>query len=157
LDVFRTDGLAYTSEILAAINWCIANRSIYNIVAINLSLGGGASSTPCAQDAFAAGIASARAAGILAAGAAGNAGYTSQLAPPACVPAAVSVGAVYDANVGGVGYSGCQDPSTTADQVTCFSNSAPFLTLLAPGALITAGGYTMAGTSQATPHVAGAI
>jgi subtilisin family serine protease len=49
------------------------------------------------------------------------------------------------------------DFSTTADQVTCFSNSASFLTVLAPGSEITAAGITMSGTSQATPHVAGAI
>jgi hypothetical protein len=41
--------------------------------------------------------------------------------------------------------------------VTCFSNSAPRLDTLAPGALVTAGGVTKAGTSQAAPHVAGAI
>jgi hypothetical protein len=41
--------------------------------------------------------------------------------------------------------------------VTCFSNSASFLTLLAPGALITAAGATYAGTSQAAPHVSGAV
>jgi hypothetical protein len=67
------------------------------------------------------------------------------------------VGAVYAANYGGISYSNCVDPTTAADRVTCFSNSASFLSLLAPGALITAGGYTMAGTSQATPHVSGAI
>src|SRR6185312_12038479 len=63
----------------------------------------------------------------------------------------------YDANVGGLAYSLCSDATTAADQVTCFSNSASFLSMLAPGAPITAGGYTMTGTSQAAPHVAGAI
>jgi hypothetical protein len=35
--------------------------------------------------------------------------------------------------------------------------SAPFLTILAPGAIINAGGWSMAGTSQAVPHVTGSI
>ena len=51
----------------------------------------------------------------------------------------------------------CSDPTTAADKVACFSNGGSLVTLLAPGAMITAGGYTMGGTSQATPHVAGAI
>ena len=51
----------------------------------------------------------------------------------------------------------CSDAVTAADQVTCFSNSASFLSLLAPGALITAAGATYAGTSQAAPHVSGAV
>jgi hypothetical protein len=41
--------------------------------------------------------------------------------------------------------------------VTCFSNSANYLSLLAPGALITAAGSTLGGTSQASPHVAAAV
>lgn len=36
-----------------------------------------------------------------------------------------------------------------------FSNSAPYLSILAPGAMLTAGGKTFGGTSQAAPHVAG--
>jgi hypothetical protein len=73
---------------------------------------------------------------------------------PACSPKAVSVGAVFDGNVGGVV---CPSKSSVADMITCFSNSANYLSLLAPGALITAAGISMAGTSQATPHVAAAI
>jgi subtilisin family serine protease len=44
-----------------------------------------------------------------------------------------------------------------ADQITCFSLSGPNLSLRAPGALITAADVSLGGTSQATPHVAGAI
>jgi len=44
-----------------------------------------------------------------------------------------------------------------ADKVTCFSDSASFLTMLAPGSQIMAAGISMNGTSQAAPHVAGAV
>src|SRR5207237_556710 len=70
------------------------------------------------------------------------------------------VGATYDDNVGGLSYAApasCSDGTTSADKIACFSNSGPELDMLAPGALITAAGLTLAGTSQATPHVAGAI
>ncbi|MCB1918368.1 MAG: S8 family serine peptidase [Candidatus Competibacteraceae bacterium] len=157
LDVFRSDGFAYSNDIIDAINWAIANRDTYNIVAMNLSLGGGESSSPCANDLFATPIANARAAGILAAIASGNENLKDALGSPACVPAAVSVGAVYDSAQGNRSWGDCADRPTQADQVTCFSNSASFLTLLAPGSTITAAGISMSGTSQATPHVAGAI
>jgi subtilisin family serine protease len=156
LDVF--DGAyAYSSDILAAIDWCVRNQATYNIVALNMSLGSGGSTTTCGSDVFAGAVRTARAAGILTAAASGNNGYTNRISTPACTPDAVSVGAVYDSSMGGISYSACTDASTAADKVTCFSNSASFLTVLAPGALITAGGYTMAGTSQASPHVAGAV
>ncbi len=157
LDVFRNDGLAYSSDIIAAIDWVVQNRVTYNIQSMNMSLGGGGSTSACGSDVFAAPILAARNAGVLTAAASGNNAYTNRISSPACVPAAVSVGAVYDANLGGIGWSGCNDASSAADKVTCFSNSASFLTVLAPGALITAGGATMGGTSQASPHVAGAI
>ena len=41
LDVFQTDGTATWSDLLSAVNWAVANRDVYNITAINLSLGGG--------------------------------------------------------------------------------------------------------------------
>ncbi len=156
LDVFAGNG-AYDSDIIAAINWTIAKKAAYNIVAINMSLGDGVKYTsPCSGDVFAVPVASSKQAGILTAIAAGNEGFTNGLSSPACVPAAVSVGAVYDGNIGGWSFSNCTDATSVADKVTCFSNSADYLTVLAPGAQVTAGGNTMFGTSQATPHIAGA-
>jgi subtilisin family serine protease len=157
LDVFGSGGKASSTSILAAIDWVIANRAARNIVAMNLSLGGGSFTAPCPNDALAVGIATARTHGILSAVATGNDGFINAVATPACGPAAISVGAVYSANYGALGWAGCTDFTTAPDKVTCFSNSASFITMVAPGALITAGGETKGGTSMAAPHVAGAI
>ena len=59
--------------------------------------------------------------------------------------------------MGSVNFGDCQNSNASADVPTCFSNSDDYLTLLAPGWRITAAGITQGGTSQATPHVAGAI
>ncbi|MBI3560651.1 MAG: S8 family serine peptidase [Gammaproteobacteria bacterium] len=160
LDIFN-GATAVTSDVLAGINWAIANQVAYNIVAINLSLGdGGNYTTPCnssVTNPFVVPFANANAAGIAVVVANGNNGYSAGINLPACTPGAISVGAVYDANVGPQSYSNCTDASTTADQVTCFSNSAGYHTLWAPGAVITAANYSASGTSQATPHVAGTV
>jgi hypothetical protein len=156
LDVFNGDS-GWTSDILKAINWTIQNKAKYNIVAINMSLGGGTFMSTCASDPLAIAVDSARAAGILAAVASGNNALPNAVSSPACSTSAVSVGAVHAANVGGLKWPICADTTTAADKVACFSNSISFLTLLAPGVMINAAGVTMTGTSQATPHVAGAI
>ena len=103
-------------------------------------------------------------AGILPVVAAGNDGAPA-LALPACIYGAVSVGAVYDSNYGQTTYprpSGgelCTDNTTAADKVTCFSNATTFLSILAPGAILTGveGELTTWGTSWAAPFVTGAI
>jgi len=157
LDVFRTDGYAYTSDIINAINWCVVNKATYNIASINMSLGGGQYTAPVSPtDSWGIAVQRAIDAGIVVVAASGNDGYTNSMGTPAAYSNVVSVGAVYDANLGGVQWSTCTDASTAADKVTCFSNSASFLTMLAPGALINAADIVMGGTSQATPHVAGA-
>lgn len=156
LDVFA-GGSASSTDILSALNWVVTNRVTYNIASLNLSLGGGSSTSICTGDAVGNALATARSSGIAPVVASGNGGLTNAMSWPACAQAAISVGAVYDANVGGLQYGNCADATTAADKITCFSNSASFLSLLAPGALISAAGYTMAGTSQATPHVAGAF
>jgi hypothetical protein len=156
LDVFTGTG-GSSNDIISAINWAIANKATYNIASMNLSLGGGSSTALCPSDAMGIALGAARTAGIAPVVATGNNGYTNAISMPACAPAAISVGAVYDSNVGAAAYGVCQELFATADQVTCFSNSASFFTILAPGAMITAAGYTMTGTSQATPHVAGAL
>lgn len=157
LDVFRSDGYAYYSDLLAALDWIMTNRAAYNIVAVNMSFGGGSFYAPCPTDPLAGAIADLRSVGILSAIASGNDAYNGSMATPACVPGALSVGAVYDSNVGGMSTSVCSDLYTLGDMVTCFTNMASFLSILAPGAYITAGERTFAGTSQATPHIAGAV
>lgn len=160
LDVF--DG-QYSSDalVLSGIDWAVAHQAEFNIVAINLSLGNGLRYTSACGNRFTnpyvAAVATARQAGILTVAAAGNEGYTDGIGRPACTPDVVSVGAVYDADVGALQWSVCTDDQTGADRVACFSNSADFLTMVAPGALITAAGVTRGGTSMAAPHVAGAV
>ncbi|MDD5028251.1 MAG: S8 family serine peptidase [Rhodoferax sp.] len=160
LDVFGASGTASSADILSAISWVIANRASYNIVAINLSLGSGAFTSPVTSGVYNTAVAQARAAGILTVAAAGNDGYTNALSQPAAVAGVVSVGAVYDSAMGGFNWGSplrCSDRVSAADKVTCFSNSASFLTLLAPGSQISAAGLVEGGTSQAAPHVAGAV
>ncbi len=91
----------------------------------------------------------------------GNDVSPTTMTAPACISGVIAVGAVYDGNVGAVSFGVCTDSVTGADLVPCFSNSSTELDLLAPGALITSAGRgggvsTYVGTSQASPHAAGA-
>ncbi|RNC69008.1 MAG: peptidase S8 [Desulfuromonadales bacterium] len=161
LDIFNADGTSSDALVISGINWAIANRATYNIVAINLSLGDGSRNTSACSSKFTnpyvTPIKNAKNAGIVTVASAGNEGYSDALSRPACTPDAVSVGAVYDSNVGGIQWSVCTDASSTADKVPCMSNTASFLDMLAPGAFITAAGSSLGGTSQAAPHVSGAV
>lgn len=153
---------ALSSDVIEAINWAIANRAAYNIVAINMSLGERNFwiDVPCTvNNPFLTPVTDARNAGIAVVASAGNEAHKDGITKPACTPGVISVGAVYDANVGGLSWGSglCTDATTTADKVACFSNSAGILTLLAPGALVAAAGTSMGGTSQAAPHVTGAL
>ena len=158
LDVF-SGGSASTTDLLAAIDWLVTNRETYNITAANFSLGTSQLySSPCDSrfNPFKAALDTLLENDILPVVASGNEGSPNSLSNPACVSAALSVGAVYDANVGTRTWSACSDASTNQDQVACFSNSASFLDLLAPGAMITSAGYQGGGTSMAAPHVTAA-
>ena len=161
LDIFVSAGSS-DSLVISGINWAIQNQATYNIVALNMSLGNGVKYTmPCASSAtnpFVVLVQQTRAAGIVPVAASGNSTFIDGISRPACTPGVVSVGAVYDTNVGAISWTGlCTETGTTVDKVACFSNSANFLTLLAPGALITAAGSTKGSTSAASPHVAGAV
>ncbi|MGE0859307.1 MAG: S8 family serine peptidase [Gammaproteobacteria bacterium] len=159
LDVFDGD-TARSSDVIAAMDWAIANRSTWNIAAMNLSLGDGLKRTsPCGGvlNPYRSAVNNALNVGIISVIAAGNEAFLDGLSSPACTPGALSVGAVYDSDIGPVNWSICSDSSTAADKVTCFSNTASYLSGYAPGAQITAAGVTFGGTSQAAPHVAGAV
>jgi hypothetical protein len=140
LRVLDAAGNGSDSTVLSAVNWAISNKSLFNIAALNLSLGNKTNYTsPCTGSAYVSPFANAKSAGIVSVVAAGNYSFTNGISSPACTPGAVSVGAT-DWN----------------DDVAYFSNSAGFLTMLAPGEYICAADTCYSGTSQATPHVAGA-
>ncbi|MFO7711387.1 MAG: S8 family serine peptidase [Candidatus Woesearchaeota archaeon] len=167
-------GHGFESDIIEGIDWCIENKEKYNISVISLSLGingtygGFCNSTPLprfANDAYSQ--------GLFVVAASGNAGINNGMSSPACARDVVSVGATYDESRNGpFEYDTCTDANGEIDNLTCFTNidgsltieneTSPFFPdLLAPGAYTNSpflsGGYAeKAGTSMATPHVAGA-
>jgi subtilisin len=145
--------LSFQSDQIAALQRVFDLRNTFTIAAVNMSLGGGEYFDQATCDANntarKAIIDQLRSVGIATVAAAGNAGEESGISAPACISTAVSVGSVDDGSSG-----------TIANRVSSFSNSAPFLSLLAPGSIITSavpnGFGDASGTSMATPHVAGA-
>jgi subtilisin family serine protease len=166
-DIMTTPGKSNLDTMLRGMDWALELSHQRNVVALNLSFGMAASACDdmnlmaSVLDAFSA----LRSNGIVPVIASGNDADTAGISFPACVPGAVAVGAVYDGNVGAKTYYTdatnkvvrCVDASTSADMLACFSNSSELTTLLAPGVNVSAAGVTQSGTSQAAPHVAGAV
>jgi subtilisin len=139
---------SFTSDVMAAMEHVYELRDQYRIAAVNLSLGATLYSSTSQCDAYNAPIKAIidnlRSVSIATVAAAGNDGASAQLIAPACISSAISVGS-----------------TTKSDTISSFSNSASFLSLLAPGSSIQssvpgAGFAVFSGTSVATPHVAGA-
>ena len=98
--VLGRTGTGYTSDVLAGIDWVIANRTKYGIRVINLSLGHPVAE-PAATDPLCIAVERAVKAGIVVVTSAGNYGLTSTGAPvlggitsPGNSPAAITVGAI---------------------------------------------------------------
>ncbi|MDO8517600.1 MAG: S8 family serine peptidase [Nanoarchaeota archaeon] len=150
-------GNGNSGDIIAGIDWCIDNSSIFNISVISLSLGTSTlNTTYCNDDSFAPSINSAVSKNISVVVSTGNAGNWSALPSPACVQNATRVGA-----------------TDKSDAIASYSNRNNLTKLFAPGSDINStrfnsnacpvgcscsGNYMIcSGTSMAAPHVAGAI
>jgi len=143
--------LSFTSDQIRGLEEVYTMSSQYSIASVNMSLGGGKYTAPCDGDSRKAIVDNLRSVGIATVIAAGNDGLLDGLAAPACISSAISVGA-----------------TTKSDALAAYSDSAPFLGLLAPGGNATGGsgdiyssvpggGFAYkAGTSMAAPHVSGA-
>ncbi|MDD5340060.1 MAG: right-handed parallel beta-helix repeat-containing protein, partial [Candidatus ainarchaeum sp.] len=156
--VCNAGGSCPGSAMLAGIQWCANNASLFNISAISISIGGGAyeDGWDCDTDdpAMASAINSAVAHNLTVVLSSGNGinndgngmGYSNPggLSWPACIKSALSVGATDD-----------------SDAIATFTNRNNQLDLLAPGVGIIATDYsstghtTKSGTSMAAPHVSG--
>jgi len=165
----RNDEIS-TIAIQKSIDWCISHQldaPDQAIMIISMSLGtpnwhsdiycdGEARSTQAILD-------MAEANGIAVFVSSGNEANPKGISFSACMKKTIAVGAVYDGSFGRAKFSNCSDSSTASDQVTCYSNSAPILDLLAPSHCAYTpswpnGKYnqTFGGTSAACPYAAGA-
>ena len=141
--------LTFGSDLMSALNRVFALRNTFNIASVNMSLGGGQFSSTCDSNPLKSIIDSLRSVNIATVISSGNNGFKSALGQPACISTAISVGSSEDGS------------ANLVDTVSSFSNSASFLSLLAPGSLIFssvpgANFSNFQGTSMAAPHVAGA-
>lgn len=136
--VLDCSGWGLWSQIIAGINWVVTNRT--GPAVINMSISGNASLSVNTA------VNNAVAAGVVCAVAAGNDNVDASTKSPASAADAITVGA-----------------TTSGDARSSFSNYGSVLDIFAPGSSIyssTMGGTntyaSWSGTSMATPHVAGA-
>ena len=149
MQVFSKSGadvVSWSSDMIKGLTRVYALRNSRKIATANMSIGSGGYAETCddlspGTKSIVAKLVTARIATVVSSG---NDGYINGMSWPACMTKVVSVG-----------------NTTKKNKVTSSSNSASFLSLMAPGTSITAaipGGKRgiMTGTSMAAPHVAGA-
>ena len=140
---------AQFSEIVAAMDYVIANNASLGVQVINMSLGtsalfaGACDNTTAFNMAGAAAVNTLRAIGVLTVASSANNGSGTGMSSPACLSNVISVGA-----------------TDRQDNAAPFANSNATTDVFAPGVAIRSlarGGGTLvaSGTSMAAPHVAG--
>jgi subtilisin family serine protease len=138
--------LTDSTTVLKALDFVNQSVAQFNIVAVNLSLGGRSYESYCDTDPRREVIDMLRAKGVATVVATGNEAQSTKINAPSCVSSAVAVGATDDAVA-----------------IPASSNLSSATDLVAPGVNILAasgqdnGLKQMSGTSMSAPHVAGAI
>jgi len=148
-------GSANNDSMVAAWDWCVTHKNDdpnNPIMVISTSFGGGRYFSSCDSywPSMTAAANNAVAAGITVLASSGNDGYCDSMGWPACISSVISVGAMYDAAVGTLGFcvnsascatksanGGCTTgyaafDNTATNKVTSYSNTANFLDIFAP-------------------------
>ncbi len=172
LQVLNQAGAGNFAYVEQALQWVATNAAAYNIVSVNMSLSDGGNHTaPLSLHGIGDELEALTELDIIVSSAAGNfyfqagAAEIQGVAYPAADPNSLGIGAVWDAAYPSQEpfnwSTGAIDYTTGPDRLASFSQRHPTMTeVFAPGAVITGanstgGTVTYAGTSQASPHVAG--
>lgn len=153
----------YDSELRDALTTALREHREKGIRVINMSLGGGKFTVPCS---FGPGdgeryeiqqlVRQLAAEGVIMVASSGNDAWRGAMRFPACLPEVISVGAVYDYTSAQLERTDVCEAHPVMDRITCYSNRAYFLDLLAPGSVISVPSVVSGGgTSAAAPLVAG--
>jgi subtilisin len=170
--VLNNRAVGTLSQFLCGINWVAANAAAKNIGVANMSIGGvGLSDGACGTvsgDSEHKAICAAAAAGVTFVVSAGNGGTDFSRTVPAAYPEVLTATAITDTD----GLPGALGPASCArkeldDRTGTYSSYAvkpadAAHAIAAPGTCVTSAGLagkasTYTGTSQAAPHVAGAV
>lgn len=142
--------VSFTSDHLLGLERIYDLRAERDIAAVNIGFSGGSYRGGCdvSEPAYKAGIELLRSVDIATIAPSGNSGNFEALGAPACLAAAISVGAT-------------REKSGQAPQIASFSNVSSVLKLVAPGesinSTISGGNFAIgSGTSMASAAVAGA-
>ncbi len=155
--VLDASGAGTRSSVICGLDWVYKHRGTIDVV--NLSLSDAGEDGPCVADPFHQAVCRVVAAGIPVIVAAGNQTAEASTRVPAAWPETIAVSSFADTDgqPGGLGPPSCNNDDTRS----WFSNYGPAVDIAAPGECIRStyrsGQYrSLSGTSQATPHVAGA-
>src|SRR5579859_99059 len=172
IKVSDSTGMAHVSDVIAAIEWSVNNRQLYNIRVINLSLVSSMVSS-YKTDMLDAAVELAWLGGLVVVVAVGNAGPNTSITSPANDPFVISVGATDDKGTStvaddtlaafssyGLTIDGVRKPDLVAPGrhiVSTLSSVWDTLPQQFPTHIVDAGYFRMSGTSAAAPVVSGVV
>jgi subtilisin family serine protease len=159
--VLDSRGSGSFGDVICGLDWVVAHKDTIDVVNLSLS-GSGSEKDECNSSGFHKAICSVVDAGIPVVVAAGNQGKNTNTRVPASYDEVITVSAIGDSDGKPGGKGGPTCFGNRDDTFANYSNFGPDVDIAAPGdcilSLSNKGGLDKeSGTSEASPHVAGAV